>query len=405
MTVTVITAVLVFTLIILVLVLLLNYANAKLVQPGPFTVDVNSGKKTIQTGAGKTVLQTLTDEGLFLPAACGGSGTCGMCKCKITEGAGDVLPTEDTFLSRAERKSNMRMACQVKVRNDLKMELPEAIFGIRKYEVKVKAVKQVAAFMKDIEFEVPDEFQFVPGQYIQIDIPAYSSIAFKDLVVPEEYKEVWDRYKLSGLVAKNPVETVRGYSIASSPHEKGIVMIRVRLATPPNKPGIPPGIGSSWIFNLKAGDDAVLSGPFGEEFCLKDTDREMCFIASGAGLGPMRGHIYYLFHALGTKRKVTFWYGARSVKECCWSDNFPVISRDFDNFDYHISLSRPREEDKWDGFTGHIHKVVAKEYLEKHRDPGNIEYYLCGPTPMMQSTLKMLYDLGVEQEMIAFDEF
>jgi Na+-transporting NADH:ubiquinone oxidoreductase subunit F len=406
MTTTIFLAVIVFTCVIIVLVAILNFANAKLVSQGEVDIDINDGSKVHKTTAGKTLLSTLHEAGVFLPAACGGGGSCGLCKCKIHEGGGDVLPTEEGFLSRAERKAGVRLGCQVKVKNSMKVEVPESVFGVREFSVKVISNEKVSAFMTDLVLEMPDDFTFIPGQYIQIRIPAYGPMPLKNLDIPAEYKSTWDRYKTWDLVASNSEETQRGYSIASSPHEKGMVMIRVRLATPPdNPPGLPPGVGSSYIFSLKAGDEVAVSGPYGEEFQLKDTDREACFIASGAGLGPMRGHIYYLFFAKQTKRKVTFWYGARSKTECCWVDKFPVIEQQFPNFKFNYTLSRPRPEDEWTGLVGHVHKAAYNSYLKDHPEPGDIEYYLCGPPTMMASTLEMLDSLGVEKEMIAFDEF
>jgi Na+-transporting NADH:ubiquinone oxidoreductase subunit F len=408
MSMTVLIAVLVFTGVILLLVTVLNYANSKLVNPGPFKLDINKGQKEVEVEGGKTVLSALSDEGIFLPSACGGGGTCAMCKCRVTEGGGAVLPTEEGHLSRIEKRNDVRLGCQVKVKDHLKIEVPQSVFGIRKFKAKLKSNRNVATFMKEFIFETDpaDNFTFEPGAYIQFHMPPCGPIDFKDMQVEDKFKGGWDSYKLWDL--KCPArdeECVRAYSLANMPAEKNIAMCKIRIATPPGShPDAPPGFGSSYMFAMKPGDEIVISGPYGD-FFLKDTDREICFIGGGAGMGPMRSHIFHLFHTLKTKRKVTFWYGARSVREMCWCNDFVDIDNNNENFTYRVALSDPEPEDKWDGSVGFIHKVALEEYLSKHKDPGSIEYYLCGPPPMVDAVVDMLDSLGVEDDMIAYDSF
>jgi len=396
----------VFTGTIIILVAVLSYAESKLVNKGKVKILINDDEeKSPEVEAGSNLLATLSDKEIFLPSACGGQGTCAMCTCKVLEGAGDVLPTEEGQLTRAQIKENIRLACQIKVKNDLKIEIPEEIFSIQKFECTVRSNHNVATFIKELVLEIPKglDLDFKAGGYIQIYIPPYE-LSYKEFDIEKEYHEDWDKYKLWDLKASNDEEIFRAYSMASHPAEKDIVMLNVRIATPPPGTDFPPGISSSFIFNLKPGDKVTISGPYGE-FFIKETDREMCYIGGGAGMAPMRSHIFHLFQTLKSGRKVTFWYGARSLREMFYDDHFKAIQEQFPNFRYHVGLSEPLPEDNWEGPVGFIHQVVKDTYLCKHEAPEDIEYYLCGPPMMISAVNNMLYNLGVEKEMIAFDEF
>jgi Na+-transporting NADH:ubiquinone oxidoreductase subunit F len=396
----------VFTGTIILLVAAISYAESKLVTKGKVKIIINGDEeKSPEVEAGSNLLATLSNQEIFLPSACGGQGTCAMCTCKILEGAGDPLPTEEGQLTRAQLKDNIRLACQVKVKNDLKIEIPEEIFNIQKFECRVRSNNNVATFIKELVLEIPkgQEMDFKAGGYIQIYIPAYS-IDYKDFEIEKEYHEDWDKYNLWDLKASNDEEIFRAYSMASHPAEKDIVMLNVRIATPPPGTDFPPGISSSFIFNLKPGDKVTISGPYGE-FFIKDTNREMIYIGGGAGMAPMRSHLFHLFHTLETGRKVSFFYGARSLREMFYDEDFRAIKEKFPNFNYTVALSDPLPEDNWTGPTGFIHQVVRDNYLLKHEAPEDIEYYLCGPPMMISAVNNMLYDLGVEKDMIAFDEF
>jgi Na+-transporting NADH:ubiquinone oxidoreductase subunit F len=396
----------VFTGTIILLVAALTYAESKLVTKGKVKLTINDDEeKSPEVQAGSNLLNTLSDQGIFLPSACGGQGTCAMCTCKVVDGGGDVLPTEESQLSRRDIKDNVRLACQVKVKNDLKIEIPEEIFNIQKFECTVRSNNNVATFIKELVLELPKglDLDFKAGGYIQIYIPPYN-ISFKDFDVEDEYKPDWDKYKLWDLRATNDEEIFRAYSMASHPAEKDIVMLNVRIATPPPGTDFPPGISSSFIFNLKPGDKVMVSGPYGE-FFIKDTDKEMVYIGGGAGMAPMRSHLFHLFHTLKTDRKVSFWYGARSKREMFYDEDFKDIEARFPNFSYNVGLSEPMPEDNWDGPVGFIHQVVYENYLKDHEAPEDIEYYLCGPPMMISAVNTMLYNQGVEKEQIAFDEF
>ncbi|RMH62094.1 MAG: NADH:ubiquinone reductase (Na(+)-transporting) subunit F [Calditrichaeota bacterium] len=396
----------VFTATIMVLVGALSYAESKLVQKGKVKLLINDDEeKSPEVEAGSNLLATLANQGIFLPSACGGQGTCAMCKCQVLEGGGDVLPTEEGQLTRGEIKEHTRLACQVKVKQDMKIHIPEEIFNIQKFECTVRSNNNVATFIKELVLELPADqhLNFKAGGYIQIYIPPYN-ISFKDFDIEEQYRGDWDKYKLWDLKASNDEEVFRAYSMANHPAEGDIVMLNVRIATPPPGTDFPPGISSSYIFNLKPGDKVTVSGPYGE-FFIKDTDREMVYIGGGAGMAPMRSHIFHLFHTLKTNRKVTFFYGARSKREMFYEEDFRKIEKEFPNFKFVVALSDPLPEDNWDGPVGFIHQVVHDEYLSKHEAPEEIEYYLCGPPMMLSAVQNMLYNLGVEKEMIAFDEF
>lgn len=396
----------VFTGTILILVAILSYAESKLVTKGKVKLLINGDeKKSPEVEAGTNLLSTLTENQIFLPSACGGQGTCGMCKCKVLEGGGDVLPTEESHLTRAEIKEHVRLACQVKVKTDMKIEIPDEIFNIQKFECTVRSNKNVATFIKELILELPQgrHLDFKAGGYIQIYIPPYS-LSFKEFDIEEEYRPDWDKYHLWDLKASNDEEIFRAYSMANHPAEGDIVMLNVRIATPPPGTDYPPGISSSYIFNLKPGDKVTISGPYGE-FFIHESDREMCYIGGGAGMAPMRSHIFHLFHTLKTNRKVTFWYGARSKREMFYDEDFKNIAAKFPNFSYNVALSEPLPEDNWDGPVGFIHQVVYENYLKNHSAPEDIEYYMCGPPMMISAVNNMLYNLGVEKEMIYYDEF
>jgi len=395
----------VFTGVIIFLVVGLMFAARTLSPGGMVKVDVNEGHKTIETSPGATILSTLAANDVFLPSACGGGGTCAMCKCHVLEGGGTILPTETGYISKAEAKEGLRLGCQVKVKQDMKIRVPEEVLEIRKFECTVRSNRNVATFIKEFIVDLPPgvDLNFKAGGYIQIDIPKYE-LAYNTFEIEEEYRDAWDNFKLWDLKAKNDEPIFRAYSMANHPAEGNMVMLNVRIATPPPTLDVPPGISSSYIFNMKAGDKVWVSGPYGEFFA-KDTEREMLYIGGGAGMAPMRSHIFDLFQTQRTNRKVSFWYGARSLREMFYEDDFEGIAKEFPNFSFNVAMSEPQPEDKWTGPTGFIHTVVLENYLSTHPDPTEIEYYLCGPPPMIAAVNKMLYDLGVEKDMIAYDEF
>ena len=331
-----------------------------------------------------------------------------MCKCRITEGGGQILPTELNHIARSEVKQNVRLSCQVKVREAMSIYVPEEIFNIRQWECTVRSNRNVATFIKELVLEFPEKerLEFKAGGYIQIDIPEYEKIQFSDFEIGQEYREDWDRFNMWQLVSSNEEETFRAYSMANHPAEGNIIILNVRIATPPPDlmDSVPPGVGSSYIFNLKPGDKVRVSGPYGE-FFIRDSEREMVYIGGGAGMAPMRSHIFHLFRTLKTGRKVSFWYGARSRKEMFYDEEFKAIAEEFPNFSYHVALSNPVPGDNWKGFTGFIHNVLYENYLKDHQEPEEIEYYMCGPPVMVSSVETMLYNLGVEREMISYDEF
>jgi Na+-transporting NADH:ubiquinone oxidoreductase subunit F len=397
----------VFSTVILSLVAMLILLEKKIVQQGDVTIVINDDPaKSIKAPASNTLLSALLSNGILLPSACGGKATCGTCKCKVEEGGGDILPTELALVDRIERKNNVRLACQLKVKEDMKIRVPDEIFNIRKYRATVVSNKSVATFIKELvlKLEEGDQLDFKAGSYIQVDIPEYE-ISYRDFDLAERFVENWKRFGFADIKAISDEPVFRAYSLANPPAEKGILKFTIRIATPPpDKLHLPPGVGSSFIFGLKPGDKVTLSGPYGE-FFVKDTDREMCFIGGGAGMAPMRSHILHQLLAVKTHRKMTFWYGARSVQEMFYDDEFRELDELFDNFTYHVALSDPQPEDHWEGMTGYIHQCVYEYYLKDHEDPTEIEYYLCGPPMMLKSVREMLYDLGVEPDMIAYDDF
>jgi Na+-transporting NADH:ubiquinone oxidoreductase subunit F len=400
----------VFLAVILTLVLVLLYARAKLTPQGEVSLQVND--KEFQVQPGSTVLTTLSNQGIFLPSACGGGGTCAMCKCQVHEGGGSILPTETGFFTRKEQQENWRLGCQVKIREDMKIQIPEEVMGIKKWECEVISNHNVATFIKEFKVKLPEgeNLDFQSGGYIQIDVPKIEVDFSKEIEVEKEFRDEWDKFKMWDLKMKNSEETFRAYSMANHPAEGNIVMLNIRIATPPwdRSKGqfmkVNPGVCSSYIFSRKPGDKVTISGPYGE-FFIKETDKEMVYIGGGAGMAPLRSHIFHLFHTLKTDRKVTYWYGARSKREIFYEDDFRKIEKKFPNFKFNIALSEPLPEDNWNGLTGFIHQVVYDEYLSKHEEPEEIEYYLCGPPMMNDAVQKMLYDLGVPDEMVDFDDF
>jgi Na+-transporting NADH:ubiquinone oxidoreductase subunit F len=407
----IIAAVVVFLLVVLLLVAVLLFAKNKLTPSGIVTIDINDGERQLEVEPGQSLLSALGSNKIFLPSACGGGGTCGMCRCQVHEGAGSILPTETGFFTRKEQASDWRLACQVKVREDIHMQIPKSILGIKKWECTVKSNHNVATFIKEFVVKLPEgeHLDFRSGGYIQIDVPKID-VDFKDMDIDEKFRGDWEKFHMFDLKMKNPEPTFRAYSMANHPAEGDIVMLNIRIATPPfdrvngGFMKMNPGICSSYIFSRKPGDKVTISGPYGE-FFLKDTDREMMFIGGGAGMAPMRSHIFHLFQTLKTGRKVTFWYGARSRKEIFYEEHFRAIERKFPNFKFTIALSEPQKDDNWDGPVGFIHQVIFENYLKKHEEPEDIEYYLCGPPMMTSAVNKMLYDLGVPDEMIAYDNF
>lgn len=397
----------VFTSVITTLVGLILLIEFKVVQKGDRTIIINDDEdKSLTVSGGATLLSSLVGNNILLPSACGGGGTCGMCRCKVTDGGGNILPTELAHLTRTEKKENIRLACQLKVKNDLRILIPEEIFHIRKYNATVVSNESVASFIKELVLELDEgeHIDFKSGAYMQIDVPEYEA-DFSDFEVAEAYRSVWDQFGLWELHAKADEPIYRAYSMAGTPSES-LLRFTVRIATPPPRAGkeVPPGIGSSYVFLLKKGDRVVLSGPYGD-FFIKDTDREMCFIGGGAGMAPMRSHILHELDTAGTNRKMTFWYGARSRSEMFYDDDFKAREEKNPNFAYHVALSEPQPEDNWDGMVGFIHQCLFDNYLKDHPDPTEIEYYLCGPPPMIDAVCAMLDDLGVEPDMIAFDKF
>lgn len=397
----------VFSSVIFVLVAMLLVVEAKVVKKGDCKILINDDEeKSIQVSGGGTLLSALLTNKILLPSACGGGGSCGTCKCVVPEGGGGVLPTELPHLSRMEQKKDVRLACQLKVRQDMKIRIPDEIFSIQKYHAAVLSNKNVATFIKELVLELDpgEEIDFRAGAYMQIDIPEYET-SFSNFEVEQRFRPVWDRFNLWGLKAKSEEAVFRAYSLANPPSEKGILKFTIRIATPPPRVSdAPPGVGSSYVFNLKKGDRVTLSGAYGEFFA-KDTDREMCFVGGGAGMAPMRSHIRSQLLDVKTSRILTFWYGARSKAEMFYDEEFKELEQNHENFTYHVALSEPQPEDNWNGMIGFIHQCLYDHYLSKHKDPTEIEYYLCGPPPMLDAIIKMLDDLGVEPEMIAYDKF
>jgi Na+-transporting NADH:ubiquinone oxidoreductase subunit F len=399
----------VFLSVILILVGLLLFVEGKVVQKGNNRVIINDDEeKGIDAPSGRTLLSALSENGIFIPSGCGGGGACGMCKCKVEEGSRGPLPTELAHLSRKERLNNIRLACQMKVKEDLRIRIPDEILSVKKYTATVVSNENVATFIKDLILELDDDEQlnFTAGAYIQIDIPEYE-IPFEHfrVRVAERYRPDWDRFNLWGLRGKNLAPVFRAYSLANPPSEPTRLRFTIRIATPPpGSKNLPPGTGSTYIFSLKPGDKVTLSGPFGE-FAVREGDREMCFVGGGAGMAPLRSQILDQLIRMQTDRRISFWYGARSKLELFFDDEFKALAQKYPNFSYYAALSNPMPEDDWDGMTGYIHQQLHDSYLASHKDPTEIEYYLCGPPLMVQAIEDMLDSLGVEPEMIAYDKF
>lgn len=402
----------VFFVVIFLLVVVLLVAKQYLVASGNVTITINNEKK-LEVQAGGTLLSTLVNQQIYLPSACGGKGTCAQCRCQVLEGGGEILPTETGHFSRKEIKEHWRLGCQVKVKNDLSIKIPESILSIKKWECEVISNKNVATFIKELIVKLPEgeHMNFLPGSYIQIDIPPYE-LKFSEFEVEERFRPDWDKMHLWDLTCSNDEETMRAYSMANYPAEGDIIMLNVRIATPPIDRAtgkfldVKPGIASSYIFHLKPGDKVNVSGPFGEFHPIIDSKREMLYIGGGAGMAPLRSHILHLLKTLRiTDRKISYWYGARSKNEIFYEEDFRELEKEFPNFSFHIALSEPLPEDNWTGPVGFIHSVILNEYLKFHDEPEEIEYYMCGPGPMAKAVEKMLDDLGVPREMLMFDDF
>ncbi len=407
---TVLISIAVFVLVMIMLVVVLLYARQKLTPQGDVTLKINDRELVVSPGS--NLLSTLSGNGIFLPSACGGGGTCGMCKCQITEGGGSILPTETGFFTRREQHDHWRLGCQVKVRENMTLHVPEAVLGIRKWECEVVSNRNVATFIKEFVVKLPEgeDLQFKSGEYVQIDVPKYEVDFSKDIDVEEEYRPEWDKYRMWDLKINNREETYRAYSMANYPAEKNLIILNIRIASPPwdnarnQFMNVPPGICSSYIFSRKPGDKVMISGPYGD-FHIKDTEKEMIYIGGGAGMAPLRSHIFHLLKTIESGRNISYWYGARSLREVFYEDEFRALEKKFPNFKFNLALSEALPEDNWTGYTGFIHQVLLDNYLGKHEEPEEIEYYLCGPPMMNSAVLKMLDDLGIPNEAIAFDDF
>ncbi|WFM70037.1 NADH:ubiquinone reductase (Na(+)-transporting) subunit F [Halomonas sp. CKK8] len=395
-----------FTLVVIGLVLVILAARSRLVSTGDVTIEVNGDPEhTLTTQAGGKLLNTLAANGIFLSSACGGGGSCAQCKCRVEEGGGAILPTEESHFTLREKKEGWRLSCQVPVKQDMKIEVPEEVFGVKQWECEVIENPNVATFIKELNLKLPEgeEVAFRAGGYVQLVAPPYD-IAFKDFDIEEEYRGDWEKFGLFDISHKNNEEIIRAYSMANYPDEKGILKFNIRIATPPPNTNHPPGLMSTYVFALKPGDKVTVMGPFGEFFA-KDTDAEMIFIGGGAGMAPMRSHIFDQLKRLKTDRKISFWYGARSWRETFYNEEYDQLAEEFPNFEWHLALSDPQPEDNWEGPTGFIHNVLYENYLKDHPAPEDCEYYMCGPPMMNASVIKLLIDLGVEPENILLDDF
>jgi Na+-transporting NADH:ubiquinone oxidoreductase subunit F len=396
-----------FTGVILALVALLLAARRQLVPSGEVSIEVNGDAgNALKVAAGGTLLGALADNKIFIPSACGGKGACGVCEVIVREGGGELLPTETGFITPGEARQGHRLACQVKVKRDLKIEVAPEVFSVRKWRCRVVSNRNVATFIKELKLALPegDEVPFRAGGYVQIECPAHS-LEFKSFDIEPQFRDAWDRFDLWRFRSSTEVPVTRAYSMANYPSEKGILLFTIRICFPPEyRQDVPPGIMSSWVFNLKPGDEVVVSGPFGEFFA-RNTDAEMCFIGGGAGMAPMRSHIFDQFLRLKTQRKATFWYGARSLREAFYVEDFDAIQAANPNFRWQLALSEPLPEDNWEGATGFIHQVLYDRYLKDHPAPEDIEYYMCGPGPMTKAVIEMLLSLGVDRENIMLDDF
>ncbi|TNF27797.1 MAG: NADH:ubiquinone reductase (Na(+)-transporting) subunit F [Deltaproteobacteria bacterium] len=395
-----------FTVVVLALVVVILFAKSKLVPTGNVKLNIN-GEKNVDVAPGGKLLNVLADQKLFVSSACGGGGTCGQCKVKVLEGGGEILQTELGHITKREAREGERLSCQVAVKQDMKIEVPEEVFGVKKWKCKVRSNHNVATFIKELVLELPpgEEVPFRAGGFIQIERPPGLSIDYKNFEVEDEYKGDWDQFNLWQYKSVVNEETIRAYSMANYPEEKGIIMLNVRIASPPPRlPNVEPGKMSSYIFDLKPGDECTISGPFGEFFA-RDTEKEMIFIGGGAGMAPMRSHIFDQLRRIKTKRKISFWYGARSAREMFYVEDFDMLAKENENFEWHCALSDALPEDNWTGYTGFIHNVVYENYLKDHPNPEDCEYYMCGPPIMNQCVIDMLLSLGVEREDIMLDDF
>ncbi|NQX89991.1 MAG: NADH:ubiquinone reductase (Na(+)-transporting) subunit F [Halioglobus sp.] len=394
-----------FTLIVLLLVVIILFARSYLVSTGDVSILIN-GEKTITVPAGGKLLQTLSEAQLFLPSACGGGGTCAQCKCVISEGGGSMLPTEEGYFTRREAEEGWRLSCQTAVKQDMEIQVPDEVFGVKQWECTVESNPNVATFIKELTLRLPEgeNVDFKAGGYVQLECPPHL-VRYANFDIEDEYRGDWERFEFFKLQSEVKETVIRAYSMANYPEEKGVVKFNIRIATPPpGSQGIPPGQMSSWAFDLKPGDKVKVYGPFGEFFA-KDTEAEMVFIGGGAGMAPMRSHLFDQLKRLHSKRKISFWYGARSLREMFYEDDYNELASGNDNFDWHVALSDPQPEDNWDGLTGFIHNVLYEEYLKDHPAPEDCEYYMCGPPMMNSAVIQMLTDLGVEPENIMLDDF
>ncbi|WP_415884511.1 NADH:ubiquinone reductase (Na(+)-transporting) subunit F [Neptuniibacter sp. QD29_5] len=395
-----------FTAVVLALVAVILAARSKLVSSGDVTININNDpEKSITVPAGGKLLQTLADSGIFIPSACGGGGTCAQCKCEVHAGGGSMLPTEESHFTMREAKEGWRLSCQVAVKQDMDIELEEEIFGVQKWECTVESNPNVATFIKELTLRLPEgeNVDFRAGGYVQLECPPHV-VNYKDFVIQEEYRGDWDQFNMWQYVSTVTEPTIRAYSMANYPEERGVVKFNIRIASPPPGTDHPPGIMSSYVFNLVEGDKITVYGPFGEFFAT-DNDSEMVFIGGGAGMAPMRSHIFDQLKRLNSTRKISFWYGARSLRESFYNEEYDMLQDENDNFKWHLALSDPQPEDNWDGMTGFIHNVLYENYLKDHEAPEDCEYYMCGPPMMNSAVIQMLLDLGVERENIFLDDF
>ena len=403
----IILGVVMFTAVVLALVAIILAARAKMVSSGSVTIEINGDpEKSITVPAGGKLLQTLADKGVFLASACGGGGTCAQCKCQVTEGGGSMLPTEESHFTLREGKEGWRLSCQVAVKQDMKIHVEDDVFGVKKWECTVESNPNVATFIKELTLRLPEgeSVDFRAGGYVQLEAPAHV-VNYKDFDIQPEFRGDWDKFDMWQFVSKVDEPVIRAYSMANYPEERGVVKFNIRIASPPpGSQGIPPGQMSSFVFSLKPGDKITVYGPFGEFFA-KETDNEMVFIGGGAGMAPMRSHIFDQLKRLNSTRKISFWYGARSVREAFYVEEFDKLAEENENFTWHLALSDPQPEDNWTGYTGFIHNVLYEHYLRDHDAPEDCEYYMCGPPMMNASVIKMLEDMGVEPENILLDDF
>lgn len=403
---TIVAGVVMFTVIVMLLVVMIIAARARLVSSGDVKIEINGDpSKAITVPAGGKLLTTLADAGIFLSSACGGGGTCAQCKCKVMDGGGSMLPTEAGHFTMGEAKEHWRLSCQVAVKQDMKIEVEPEFFGVKQWECEVISNHNVATFIKELVLKIPDgeSVDFRAGGYVQLEVPPHE-VEYKNFDIEERFRGDWEKFGLFNHKSKCDKTTIRAYSMANYPDEKGLIKFNIRIATPPPRSNHPPGIMSSYVFNMKPGDKIKVFGPFGEFFA-KETENEMVFIGGGAGMAPMRSHIFDQLCRLNSKRKITFWYGARSKKEMFYVEDFDRLAAEHDNFKWHVALSEPQPEDNWTGYTGFIHNVVLEQQLKNHPAPEDCEYYMCGPPIMNASCIKMLKSLGVEDENIALDEF